>query len=481
MADRSDVSFLSWKYGHYFSLLEMKDKNIVVSCSLCAGTKTLSTGKTSNSNLLKHLAKQHASTKLVAKDPGAANTGDPGAANVSSADQATPSKQPRLDFKSPPAPQSVSQAELNRLIARYVVEDMLPISTVESVAFRELISKIPVKRREGVPPCRKTFSKYLDNEYAKMEVELKKTFEKLEHVSTTADIWTAHNKSFLGVTAHWINPQNMQRGKAALACRRFKGRHTYDSIASEIDNIHSSHGLSLKITATVTDNGSNFVKAFQMYQPPEDSEEDQEDEATFTNIGDLLLNGADDVDDVISLPPHQRCASHTLNLISCTDVDKWLMSTPETKAIYRNATTKCAGLWNKASRSTVASEIVDNVIAKRLLVPCTTRWNSFYDALARISEIPVVKLNTISSKLQLKCISEREHQFLREYCAVMKPLTVALDILQGEDNCFYGTLLPTLETLMSKTLELKNGLQILVGLPDAIVQVRAVILFCIYL
>ncbi|CAB1445175.1 unnamed protein product [Pleuronectes platessa] len=30
------------------------------------------------------------------------------------------------------------------------------------------------------------------------------------------------------------------------------------------------------------------------------------------------------------------------------------------------------GLWNKASRSTVALEIVNNVIAKKLLLPCTT-------------------------------------------------------------------------------------------------------------
>lgn len=54
----------------------------------------------------------------------------------------------------------------------------------------------------------------------------------------------------------------------------------------------------------------------------------------------------------------------------------------------------------------------------------------------------------------------------------MKPLTVALDILQGEDNCFYGTLLPTLETLISKTLDLKSGLQILGDLPEAVVKVR---------
>lgn len=312
---------------------------------------------------------------------------------------------------------------------------------------------------------------------------LKKTFDELEHVSTTADIWTALNKSFLGVTAHWINPHNMQRQKAALACRRFKGRHMYDSVASELDNINSSHGLSFKITATVTDNGSIFVKAFQVYQPPPESDdsEDGEDEATFVSIGDVLQNGADGVDDMISLPPHQRCTSHTLYLISCTDVDKWLLSKPETKAIYRNAITKCAGLWNKASRSTVAAEIVDDVIAKKLLVPCTTRWNLFCGALERISKIPVAELNTLSSKLQSKCFSERKHQCIREYCAVMQPLTVTLDMLQGEENCFYGKLLSTLESLMTKTLEMKKGLQILVGLPDAVIQVRDVIFFCVYL
>ena len=118
------------------------------------------------------------------------------------------------------------------------------------------------------------------------------------------------------------------------------------------------------------------------------------------------------------------------------------------------------------------SEIVNDIIDKRLLVACTTRWNSFYDAVAWISEIPVAKLNTISSQLQLKWKSEREHQVLKEYRVSMKPLNVALDILQGEDNCFYGTLW--------RRWCLKH-LAILDGLPEAIVQVRAAILFCIYI
>lgn len=105
-------------------------------------------------------------------------------------------------------------------------------------------------------------------------------------------------------------------------------------------------------------------------------------------------------------------------------------------------------------------------------VPCTTRWNSFHDAVASITEIHLNDLTTICDRLGLKCFSDRELQFLKEYCAITKPLTVALDILQGEDNCYYGTLLPTLEVLMAKTLEKKEGLTVAMGLPDAIVQVR---------
>ncbi|KAL7370893.1 hypothetical protein ABVT39_013670 [Epinephelus coioides] len=274
------------------------------------------------------------------------------------------------------------------------------------------------------------------------------------------------------VTAHWIDPQSLERKKAALACRRFTGRHTYDSIATELENIHSSFTVSHKVTATVTDNGSNFVKAFKVYQPvhDDDSEEGDDDDVTFVDLHEALQNR--DEDDVITLPPHHRCASHTANLISCSDVDKWLLSRPEVKAVYRSATAECTALWNRASRSTVSAETVDDVLAKKLLVPCTTRWNSCHDAVARILQFPLTELNTISYKFGLKAITEREYQFLREYCTVIKPLTVALDILQGEDNCFYGTLLPTLEMLMTKTMDTKSGLQLLVDLPEAVVKER---------
>ena len=45
---------------------------------------------------------------------------------------------------------------------------------------------------------------------------------------------------------------------------------------------------------------------------------------------------------------------------------------------------------------------------------------------------------------------------MKEYCAVLQPLSRGLDILQSEDNCFYGTLLPILETIIKKLKDRKS-------------------------
>ena len=52
---------------------------------------------------------------------------------------------------------------------------------------------------------------------------------------------------------------------------------------------------------------------------------------------------------------------------------------------------------------------------------------------------------------------------------MLEPLARSLDILQGEDDCFYGTLLPTVETIIKKLLAVKPKLSsIAIGHPGAI-------------
>lgn len=64
---------------------------------------------------------------------------------------------------------------------------------------------------------------------------------------------------------HWID-NNYKRRSAALACRRFKGAHTFDRIKDLLQEIYSDFDIDpTKIVCSVTDNGSNFVKAFKIF------------------------------------------------------------------------------------------------------------------------------------------------------------------------------------------------------------------------
>jgi len=54
------------------------------------------------------------------------------------------------------------------------------------------------------------------------------------------------------------------------------------------------------------------------------------------------------------------------------------------KNVYKSSFAKSACLWKKASRSTVASDYVEDT--RKLTVPSSTHWNSYYDAASRITE-----------------------------------------------------------------------------------------------
>lgn len=80
------------------------------------------------------------------------------------------------------------------------------------------------------------------------------------------NIWSANNKSYLGKTIHYIEQGTFERKSLVIACRRIKFSHTYENIANSIDAIHKDYEIDVsKVTHTVTDNVSNFGKAFRLF------------------------------------------------------------------------------------------------------------------------------------------------------------------------------------------------------------------------
>lgn len=63
-----------------------------------------------------------------------------------------------------------------------------------------------------------------------------------------------------------FDPATYRRKSVAIACRRFGGTHNHSRISTILESIHSDLNLDSKnIVATVTDNASNFRKAFQVF------------------------------------------------------------------------------------------------------------------------------------------------------------------------------------------------------------------------
>lgn len=154
------------------------------------------------------------------------------------------------------------------------------------------------------------------------------------------------------------------------------------------------------------------------------------------------------------LPHHQRCAAHTLNLVATNEVTKAASQGPSRK-VYRSAMGKCAAIWNKAHRSTVAAEAVKDIADMMVSVPCVTRWSSEYKAVAKLTALTDDQLSDICEQLSVPRLLAHEMTFLREYVDVLEPLAKAIDILQGEKNCYLGFLIPTilsLKTLLSNKM-----------------------------
>ena len=96
-----------------------------------------------------------------------------------------------------------------------------------------------------------------------MVSKVNQTLEVVDTVSTTVNIWTSHHRSYLGIIVHWIDSHTLKHCKAAIACVRIKGCHTYDVLACKFMQVIAL--LERYVRATITDKVSNFVKAFSVY------------------------------------------------------------------------------------------------------------------------------------------------------------------------------------------------------------------------
>ena len=298
----------------------------------------------------------------------------------------------------------MSQASVDKAVLKFVVQGLHPPHIVQQQGFIDLVQHLQPNTNVMT---RNTVVNQVTKASAEMKRKLKAALGEIEFVATTTDCWTAHRRGFIGVTAHWFNPQTMQRSCAALACKQLKGSHNFSALAGALNDIHTEFNIKEKIVRTTTDNRSNFLKAFRVYGQTEennnaepvgegDGEEDDgsqnddydEDEESVEGVEFVDAGALLDEDDYLEyqLPKHHRCACHLLILVSTIDATKAEVN-PLYKHVARSTFAKCSSLWNKSSRSTIASEVIEDHCKLQLVRPVATRWNSLFSAVERIVRI----------------------------------------------------------------------------------------------
>lgn len=306
----------------------------------------------------------------------------------------------------------------------------------------------------------------LSTQYTEVKNELIERISNQKNVCLTADVWSSHAQSYLGVTIHFINDA-FKRESYLLAFKQLYGRQTYDVLANALNSIMMDFKITFsQVRNIVTDGGSNFGKMFKEYGESANTvgfnidvaemavqltnenenvnEEDLEDSDALMVMRDEY--GSEFINEVlrfdeqpsnaahelnildsefenyfgesssivhpepnrIKMPPQRRCQSHKINLLS-PDFEKGLEGVP--KAAYKSTVDALHTLWSISRVSSHAREICKEILGVKLQYPNSTRWNSFTDGIVQLNKPEIrAKLNELITALKVRLTSNTSIQ-----------------------------------------------------------------------
>ena len=344
-----------------------------------------------------------------------------------------------LEKKNPYSKDSPRYKLITRKLAIFVGSSSVANRIVENLEFQDLLSAMD--NRYPVPG-RSSIQKELDQIMIELKAKVSAYIESANAVSITCDIWSKRGltSSYLGVTAHFYSRTDNRRHTVTLAVRRLTTSHTASNIRSLLDDILVEWDiLPNKISAVITDNGSNMIAAFKAdidhFVAGNEDEEDEEmaDSCTQDETEDYLDREIDHDVEFSSLN-RVACFSHTLQLVvhKFDDVDRFKEVTKHTKALVR-----------KVNTSTKATERLIALAGKKLIKDCPTRWSSTFLLINRLLEVRE-KLKVVLDEQGWDDLAASEWRMLKNISILLHPFAKFTSLLSGDEFTTLSCVIPAI-------------------------------------
>ena len=113
----------------------------------------------------------------------------------------------------------VDQEKALKLYYNFFISSIVPAHITDSQNLREFLCYVAP---DFSVPSRRKLTRDIGQLGEEAKGKLIDILAKVKFVATTADSWSAHNRSFLGMTVHWVNSTILKRKKAVLGIKEVK-------------------------------------------------------------------------------------------------------------------------------------------------------------------------------------------------------------------------------------------------------------------
>ena len=310
-----------------------------------------------------------------------------------------------------------------------------------------------------------------------MKSKIIAALEKARRVSITTDIWSSKcsTDSFIGITAHMVNPSTRKREVYRVCCRVFNSKHSGINIAKMMKRLFVEFNIEKKVFQILSDNASNMIKAVRDLQAMEEGDElddfDDDGDDSGVDEGSDCDSEPDNIDEDDEVEVVQKlsedlekefeeheiafravnlerlpCTAHTMQLPINNCINK-------KKKSFGSVLRKTRKIVKKYRTSPKAKAILRRRVKHRLAGYVKTRWWTDVQMAktvvkaARVSGNP---LNDMMYQMDWNLeLAEKDIATLESFIDIMSPFQDLTDKLGGEKLSTLQLVYPSVKELMA--------------------------------